>query len=466
MNAFVLKRIWQTLALALGVDMLGSSCKKEEAGGLMLNTDVRIHAYTVGQTAATIVDTNRTITLGLPFGSSLTSVTPTITLAAGATVDPASGQTVDLSTPRTYTVVNGNLYSTYVVSARVLPAIESFVINGDTGIINETDRTITVSVPKATDVTRLSPAIQLATGISIAPASGAAQDFSAPVTYTVTAGSLQVPYQVYVVREGTQVAYLGSAATRDAITNLDEKAAADWLFARYPQARYLSFADIKVGAVNLSQFGLIWWHLDAAQQLPTLASDAMVINALKAYYAAGGSFLLTTFASQYVTTLGIVPAGKGPNNVFGDTTPFLSGGSDWGISWKNYESHPLFAGLQTTNAVPYAAAYLLDKNCWRLNHVGWWKVNDWGGYGNAANWRTQTGGLDLASEVPDENHLSNVAVAEFPKANGHGGTIVITVGGYDWYNENDPGTGAPSPANAYSSNRDRMTSNAIDYLNP
>ena len=47
--------------------------------------------------------------------------------------------------------------------------------------------TITVNVPFGTDVTALTPEIEISAGASVSPASGEAQDFSQPVKYTVTA---------------------------------------------------------------------------------------------------------------------------------------------------------------------------------------------------------------------------------------------------------------------------------------
>lgn len=53
--------------------------------------------------------------------------------------------------------------------------------------VNETDRTITATVPAGTDVTALVPTIIIPPAATVAPASGAARDFTEPVLYTVTA---------------------------------------------------------------------------------------------------------------------------------------------------------------------------------------------------------------------------------------------------------------------------------------
>jgi hypothetical protein len=64
------------------------------------------------------------------------------------------------------------------------------------GVINEEAKTIALTVPFGTDVTALVPTI-VHTGASVSPASGAAQDFTSPVNYTVTAEDTST--QAYVV---------------------------------------------------------------------------------------------------------------------------------------------------------------------------------------------------------------------------------------------------------------------------
>lgn len=70
------------------------------------------------------------------------------------------------------------------------------------GVIDEATQTISVVVPFDTDVTSLAPTIQVSDKAVVSPASGAAQDFSSPVKYKVTAedGSSQ-EYEVKVAVE-------------------------------------------------------------------------------------------------------------------------------------------------------------------------------------------------------------------------------------------------------------------------
>jgi hypothetical protein len=341
-----------------------------------------------------------------------------------------------------------------------VPPLNSFKIAGVSGTINHESKSITLILPDGANLSSLTPEIGLQSGVAVTPASGVAQNFSQPVNYTVTAGTSSVVYSVNVISNSiSEYAFLGVASSRAAITNPDEKAAADWFFATYPTADYVSLQSIETGK-KISNYKIMWWAYDSAQDLPSAATNAAVVNALKTYRAGGGSLLLTTYATRYVETLGIVPAGRGPNNVFGDFPPagFIEANNDWGISFKGKENHPVFQGVETFAP---GKAYLLEKGTFRLNHTAWWYINDWGGYGNAANWSAQTGGTNLASEAWDDQLNGRAGIAEWPAVNGSGKVIIIAFGAYDWYSE--PLNGG-STTNRYLANIKRITQNAINYL--
>lgn len=444
-----------------------AGCKEDEdANNVVLDAPVDIAAFEVNGTSGVIDESKDEITIALPFGTDITNVTPTITAPEGASVTPAPGTAVNLSSPVIFRVNNGNIFTRYTVKATVQPAILAFKINDVAGVINEVNRTISVTLPPGTDATNLSPVITLSEGITISPASGAAQNFTEPVQYTVTSSATTATYTVTVVVQGAipDVAYLGTYANRNEITNRDEKAAADWLFANYNHAEYVSFDEVNAGAVDLSKYKVIWWHYDVGTALPDIAFEPAVVDKLKAYRAGGGNFFFTTYAALYLPTLEIIPAGKGSNNAFGDTTPLIDPNNSWGISFAGNEDHPLFQGLELIPDKPYAAAYLLAKGTYRLNHTAWWKVNEWGGYGDAAGWRSQTGGIDLASSDGEETRNSTVGIAEFPASETNGATIVIAMGAYDWFNEPAPEGQPAGVENQYKSNIETLTRNAINYL--
>jgi cytoskeletal protein RodZ len=69
--------------------------------------------------------------------------------------------------------------------------ITSFSFNGlnpaVSGDINNTNHTVSVTVPKGTDVKKLTPTIRVSDYATVSPPSDSVQDFTKPVTYTVTA---------------------------------------------------------------------------------------------------------------------------------------------------------------------------------------------------------------------------------------------------------------------------------------
>lgn len=65
--------------------------------------------------------------------------------------------------------------------------ILTFEIDGAEGVIDETNHTVTVTVPYGTSVTARKPVITISAKATIDPADGQVQDFDHPVIYTVTA---------------------------------------------------------------------------------------------------------------------------------------------------------------------------------------------------------------------------------------------------------------------------------------
>jgi hypothetical protein len=125
------------------------------------------------------------ISVIVPYGTDVTSQMPDIT-HSGVSISPEGEQ--DFSSPVQYTVTaEDDSTKTYTVTVTVAPAssdkdITSFVLAGVAGAIS--GGTITATVPYGTDVTALTPEIAH-NGEAISPSG--AQDFSGPVTYTVTA---------------------------------------------------------------------------------------------------------------------------------------------------------------------------------------------------------------------------------------------------------------------------------------
>lgn len=450
-------------SLILALLFMVTACEDSfEKGGFDVNSPSNVISFKLNGTAGEIDQKTGKINVTMPYGSDITAVIPQVVLEEGATSKLDLTTPINFTSPVKFRVINGNLYKDYTVTVTVLSPIKSFKINGVTATINDVNKTITMTLPENTSLTALQPVIELTNGVSISPASGATVDFTNPVIFVVTSNGKSVNYtaNVGVPVAGLTVAFLGTAATRSGITNMDEVTASNWLFANFPGAKYISFDNVLNGA-NLSDIDVIWWHFDSATNLPSVAYNPVVTAALKSFRTNGGNLLLTSFASQYVDALGIVPSGKGPNNVFGDFPPngFVDGNS-WGMSFVGYENHPVFQGLTTFEA---GKANLLQSGTFRLNHTAWWFLPDWGGYGNGQGWRNQTGGINLASEAWDNALDGRVTIAEFPNSGTNKNVIVISMGAYDWYNETNS-SGVPSQANGFIGNIKLLTQNSINYL--
>ncbi|MBF0410531.1 MAG: DUF5018 domain-containing protein, partial [Candidatus Riflebacteria bacterium] len=195
----------------------GSSQAYVVTVNISANTAKAITAFNFADLSVTgvINESAKTVTLSVPYGTNVTALVPSIT-HTGSSVSPNTGVAQNFTNPVTYTVTAANSSTqAYVVtvniSANTAKAITAFEFSSlsVTGIINESAKTVTLTVPFGTDVTGLVPSINH-TGSSISPNSGAAQNFTSPVTYTVTAAN------------GTTQAYLVtvniSANTAKAIT--------------------------------------------------------------------------------------------------------------------------------------------------------------------------------------------------------------------------------------------------------
>jgi len=143
-----------------------------------------------------------TIALTMPYGTDVTSLTPTI-IHEGASVSPLSGVAENFTNPVNYTVTAADASTkVYTVTVSVAPSpaknITKFTILGIDGTIVEGGGagTITLTVPYGTDVTSLTPTI-IHEGASVSPLSGVPNNFTNTVNYTVTAADSST--KVYAV---------------------------------------------------------------------------------------------------------------------------------------------------------------------------------------------------------------------------------------------------------------------------
>ncbi|GAB1855552.1 hypothetical protein MHTCC0001_03860 [Flavobacteriaceae bacterium MHTCC 0001] len=176
-----------------------SACDSDE-----LSSNKDITEFVILGVSGEINNSDKTINLTLPEGTDVTALTPTITISEKATVQPSSNTEQDFTNPVTYTVTaEDDSSKAYIVTVEteVLLSpkkdITEFVILGVSGEINNSDKTINLTLPEDTDVTALTPTITISEKATVQPSSNIEQDFTNPIPYTVTAEDNSS--QVYIV---------------------------------------------------------------------------------------------------------------------------------------------------------------------------------------------------------------------------------------------------------------------------
>lgn len=362
-------------------------------------------------------------------------------------------------------------------------SIISFSAEGVNGTINESDKTVSLELPPSADITKVTPTITLSTGATVSPASGSVQNFSNPVTYTVTDQTKQVSNTYTVTMTQVKLkkfAFIGVAAANTAAAwdvldgsdyNLnDDQTAAAWFEANInngttSEGDYLSIEQVANGA-DLSQYDALWVQFDGGwwggevAKFPNNANHCIIksmgigfdtpcaqlandfSNNLKAYYEAGGNLLLGNFAGSIVDELGVVSSPDfAPNNAFGGVGIETCCTQDaWGVRWASDASSPLFNGIVTGTDPNCLAPFfiMLESGTEKRNRSNQYNLNfgPWAPNGDTdplaqrlAAWKTMTGGT-IHMENCGQNEPQYV---EWPATGNKGRVIAILSGTYDWY---------------------------------
>lgn len=172
--------------------------------------------YGIIGASATLDAATSTYTIIIPVGTDITALKLSFTLPTGATVKPASGSVQNFTNPITYTVTaeDGSTQTfTIKVATTVVPKSSekqiiafsfSALIPIVSATIDQTSHKILATVPSDANMTALVPTISVSAKATVAPVTGVAQNFTNPVSYTVTAedGSKQT-YDVTITRIST-----------------------------------------------------------------------------------------------------------------------------------------------------------------------------------------------------------------------------------------------------------------------
>ena len=122
------------------------------------------------------------------------------------TLEKAGGETKTISNGR-FTMPAGDVSITckWETATTTAKGITSFSINGIAGAVNNTTNTITITMPRGTDVTKLTPTISTNGVKSLTPGSGETVNFTNSVNYTATMedGSTKTYTVTVYVEKGT-----------------------------------------------------------------------------------------------------------------------------------------------------------------------------------------------------------------------------------------------------------------------
>lgn len=197
--------------------------------------------------AGTIDETAKTITVTVPFGTNVTGLVATFTTTApgakvGTTVQTSTATANNFTTPVAYIVTAAdNTTATYNVNVIIAPnpakAISAYSFIGFTGFagtVDETAKTIAVTVPFGTNVTSLVAAYTTSgagvkVGTAVQTSTATANNFTNPVYYTVSADdTTTVTYKVTVTiapnpaKAITAFSFVGFDGAGRAINELDK----------------------------------------------------------------------------------------------------------------------------------------------------------------------------------------------------------------------------------------------------
>ncbi len=444
------------------------SCSDDNVSDLQLSGDCMVESIALDNYEGTINLASRSIVVRLPevYETSAMQVTK-LSISNGASCNVKQGETLNLDAAKVLKVKNGDVFLNWTLSVLHDEArITSFVINDIyQGTIDQTAKTITVYVPGSIGLTSLVPTIVYSQNASITPASGVAQDFTNPVTYTVKNNSAEATYTVKVIAiDKPKALFIGEPSSMNDL-DPEAKTACQWMLGNVPGTLYASFADVEANTVDLSECKVIWWHyhfnggVDGHDQFVAKAPYALsAVNQLRKYYENGGAFFLTRYATNLPSFIGATGDDEWttPNNCWGqDEDGAELCGGPWSFRiFDGMNNHPMWQGLvQGDNP---QEVYCTDAGYHITNSTAQYHIGtDWGGYDNHAAWETRTGGKILG--VGGDGA---VVAWEYPAKDGKGGIICIGSGCYDWYSY----TYEPGYTEKFHKNIEIMTQNAFNHL--
>ena len=237
---------------AIMVMLAFAACSSDHTSDLKLSGDCKVETFALDGYVGNIDFTTRSIVVRLPevYETSAMKVTA-LAISDGAQSSISLGQTLNMDAAKVMHISNGDVFLDWTISVlRDEARIYQFVVNDIyRGNIDQEAKTITIYVPASVDITNLVPTIDYSANATITPATGVGQDFSQPVTYTVTNNSAESTYTVKVIAiDKPKALFIGAAATMDDL-DPEAKEACTWMMSNVEGTLYASFADIHGTAV-------------------------------------------------------------------------------------------------------------------------------------------------------------------------------------------------------------------------
>jgi len=219
-----------TWFMALLVVAVVAGCSSGSSSSAALSSAKAITAYSLAGTTGTINESAKTITVAKPFGTDVTALVATFTttgsgVTVGTSVQNSGTTPKNFSSPVVYTVTAAdgttiNYTVTVTVASASAKAIAAYSIAGVAATVDETTRTIALTLPSGTNVTAqkatfTTTGVSVNVGAAVQQSTVTANDFSSPVAYTVTAGDASTAtYTVTVtVTSSTATTVLPGAGT-------------------------------------------------------------------------------------------------------------------------------------------------------------------------------------------------------------------------------------------------------------
>ncbi len=388
------------LFLLAFVVVLGAlvSCKDDDT---VSPGDAFIISFSIDTESGSINESAKTIEVELEAGVDVTALTPTILISEGATVSPASGTSLDFSSPVQFTVTDqsGSITSVY---------------------------TVTVASANLRKIAFIGVAAENTTASWDALAGS---DYNLDDDKTAAAW-----FAADMVSPSTELAY----------HSIEDVAGG---------------ADLSSYHAIWIQFDGGWWGGEVAQfpnnnnhciiskagigfdtPCNQLATD--FITKVKAYYEAGGNIFFGNYAGSMVDDIGAVSsADYAPNNSFGGlgVDDGATGGS-WGVVWAGSQTSPLFENIAVSAAdgCPSPFFELLASGTLKKNRSNQYNLafGPWAPNGDtdpledrAASFESLTGGSFLITNCGENEGL----MVMYPATGTKGAVISALSGTYDWY---------------------------------